>query len=164
MATLTEVLESPTRKQAVLDDAGRLLDAEVQARSGLTGMGVKAGFAAVKAVKPGIVPELLESLVPDFCRALDPLLAGRAPDGPSVSAFLSSRPGEVAQALLAVTDARAEKTTHKSLLSVYRKLRPVAQKQVEQSVPGLAKLVETHLTRHEAALAAAAAPPATPAA
>ena len=154
MATLTEVLADDARRRAVLEDSARLLDSEVASRSGLTGMGVKAGFAAVKAVKPGIIREVLDSLVPDFCRALDPLLANRPPDGPGVAAYLESRPSEVARALLAVTDARAEKSTHKVLVGTYRKLRPLAEKQVEQSLPGLARMVERHLKAAESSPAA----------
>ena len=41
--------------------------------------------------------------------------------------------------LLAVTDARAQKTTHKTLLSAYNKLRPQAEKHVTSAVPRVAQ-------------------------
>lgn len=143
---LSSVLSNPETRRALVRDAETVLDEEVSSRGGLTGMGIKAAFAMVKAIRPGIIPDTLDDLLPEFARALDPLLAQRPqPGGQGVAAFLEARSSQVANALLAVTDARAQRTSHKTLLSGYNKLRPMAEKQVAQSVPRLAKLVERHL-------------------
>jgi hypothetical protein len=144
---LSAVLSNPDSRRALVRDAEVMLDEEVASRGGLTGMGIKTAFAMVKTIRPGFIGEVLGDLLPDFATALDPLLAQRPEAGSQgVAAFLEARPGEVANALLGVTDARARRTTHKSLLSAYNKLRPIAEKQVSQSVPRLAKLVERHLS------------------
>jgi hypothetical protein len=145
--SLSAVLANPESRRALVRDAEVMLDEEVSSRGGLTGMGIKAAFAMVKAVKPGIIPEVLEGLLPEFATALDPLLAQRPQGGPGVAAFLESRSGDVVNALLAVTDKRAQRTTNKTLTGGYNKLRPMAEKQVAQSVPRVSRLVETHLAR-----------------
>lgn len=143
---LSAVLADPTRRRTVMRDAEQMLDDEVASRGGLSGMGIKAAFAMVKAVKPGIIGEVLESLLPDFAKGLDPILAQKPEQTPAgVGAYLESRTDDVVKALLAVTDERARRTTHKTLLSAYNKLRPIAEKQVAQSVPRLSKLVEKHV-------------------
>jgi hypothetical protein len=144
---LSAVLSNPDSRRALIRDAGTMLDDEVASRGGITGLGIKAAFTMVKAIRPGIIEEVLEGLMPEFAKALDPVLAQRPQgSGPGVAAFLEARTNDVVQALLGVTDARARKTTHKSLLAGYQKLRPIAEKQVAQSVPRLARLVEKHLT------------------
>lgn len=157
MPNLSDVLQQPDRRAEVLRDAARLLDEEVAARGGVTGLGVKAAFAMVKAVKPGIIPEVLESLMPDFAKALDPILEAKPASGPGTAAYLQSRTNDVVQALLGVTDERARRSTHPTLTKAYQRLRPMAEKQVAQSVPGLSRLVEKHLP----APAAPAAAPTT---
>ena len=67
---------------------------------------VKAGYAAVKGVKPGFIKHTVEHLLPEFAEKLDPVWA----DAVKTSApgnFMVSNKGRVADALLAVTDARA---------------------------------------------------------
>jgi hypothetical protein len=157
MPTLSDVLQHPERRTAVLRDSARLLDDEVAARGGVSGLGVKAAFGMVKAVKPGIIAEVLESLLPDFAKALEPLLAARPPEQ-RVGAWLELKTPEVVQALLSVTDERAKRSTHATLTKAYTRLRPMAEKQVAQSVPGLARLVD----RHVEALASVPAPAAAP--
>ncbi|MGA9523885.1 MAG: hypothetical protein WBV82_20660 [Myxococcaceae bacterium] len=144
---LTAVLSNPESRRAMAKDAEVMLDEEVASRGGLTGMGIKTAFAMVKAIRPGFIGEVLNDLLPEFGAALDPLLAKRPDSGsPGLAAWLEQRPAEVANALLGVTDTRARRTSHKTLLSAYNKLRPIAEKQVSQSVPRLAKLVERHVS------------------
>lgn len=142
--TLTEVLQNPDQLRRIVQDATSVLDAEVHDKSGLTGMAVKAAFGIVKAVKPGIIPEVIEGLLPDFAKKLDPLIEQK-PAGTSFAAFFGTRTNDVVQALLAVTDERAKKTTHKTLLGAYQKLRPQAEKHVAAAIPRVAGLVERHV-------------------
>lgn len=149
--TLSEVIGEPDRLQRVVSDAKQVLDAEVAGKSGLTGLAVKGAFGVVKAVKPGIIGEVIEGLLPDFARVLDPIIADK-PDGESLESFLCSKPTEVVSALLSITDDRANKSSHKTLVGAYKKLRPQAEKHVGAAVPRVAKLVDKHVG--EAAVAA----------
>jgi hypothetical protein len=145
MPSLTEVLSDPARLKAAVADATVMLDQEVADKSGLTGLGIKAAFGVVKAVKPGIIPEVFEHLLPQFATNLDPILAQR-PEGTTVSAYFGQRTNDVVNALLKVTDDRAKKATNQTLVSAYMKLRPTAEKHVSAGVPRLSRLVEKHLT------------------
>src|SRR5690242_9550291 len=55
MATLAEVLTSDAKKAAVVDDCCTLIDQEVSDKGGLSGIAIKAGYSAVKGIKPGFV-------------------------------------------------------------------------------------------------------------
>lgn len=149
--TLSEVVQSPDRLPRIVSDAQQVLDAEVAEKKGLTGIAVKGAFGVVKALKPGIIGEVIESLLPDFARVLDPIIATK-PNNQSLDSFLRSKESEVVAALLSITDDRAKKTTHKSLVGAYNKLRPQAEKHVGAAVPRVAALVDRHVG--EAAVAA----------
>jgi hypothetical protein len=154
MVSLSEVVEQPERRRAVVQDAERVLDQEVSDKSGLGGMAVKAAFAMVKALKPGIIPEVIDGLLPDFARALQPILSQRGP-GQKPSEVMASKPDAVVQALLGVTDERAKKTTHQTLLKAYQKLRPSAEKQVAAALPRVGALADRHILPLEQAEAKA---------
>jgi hypothetical protein len=149
MALMADVVKDPARLKAAVADAAVMLDQEVADKGGITGLGIKAAFGVVKAVKPGIIPEVLEHLLPMWAEKLDPLLAQK-PAGTSVSAFLLQRQSDVVNALLSVTDDRAKKATNQTLVSAYNKLRPTGEKHVSAGVPRLSKLVEKHLAAAEA--------------
>ena len=51
----------------------RVVDEEVAAKGGLSGIAVKAGYAAVKSIKPGFIGQVVEKLLPEFAAQLDPL-------------------------------------------------------------------------------------------
>jgi hypothetical protein len=50
----------------------------------------------------------------------------------------------VADALLAITDRRAENAQRQVIKSMYEKLRPTAKKHVEAAAPRLGDLVDKH--------------------
>ena len=59
---------------------------------------------------------------------------------------MTARSGDVAEDLLAVTDARAETTRHKTAKKYYFKHRDKAKDNVIEAVPELSKLIERHLS------------------
>ena len=50
----------------------------------------------------------------------------------------------VADALLAITDKKAERSTNGVVKSAYGKLRGMAKSNVESAIPGLAKIVSNY--------------------
>lgn len=141
---LSEVIENPTRRNALVTDCATLVEQEVGDKSGLSGMAVKAVFGVVTKLKPGILHDVLQNLLPRFAEALEPVLS-RRPDGVGAGAWIQQNSNEVVQALLGVTDARAAKTEHGALRSSYEKLRPTGEKHVAAAIPRLAKLFDKHL-------------------
>ncbi|GLY67587.1 DUF6918 family protein [Amycolatopsis taiwanensis] len=143
--TLKEILLDSSRRPAVVSDLETLVDEEVSDKGGVSGAVIKTGFAAVKKIKPGIIGSAIETLLDDFTASLEPFYANfRSTGGGDFGAYLSSRSDEAADALLSVTDARAEKSSRDSIKKVYGKLRPNGKKNVEEALPRLGKLIDKH--------------------
>jgi hypothetical protein len=145
MATLKELLGTPPKRQAVVDDACRVLDAEVDDKSGLSGLAIKAAFGVIKNVQPGFVPQVVDSLLDEFLGAFEPLHARAVAAGKSPGAELKASASQAAEALLAITDARAQSAQRAVVQKTYEKLRPTAKKHVEAAMPRVADLLERQL-------------------
>ncbi len=143
-ATLVEVLRDPAKLAAVARDGARLVDEEVAARTGLRAAALKAGYATVKAIKPGVIEESLAALLPSFAPAVDPHWARAVATG-DARRYFRERAGEVAESLLAVTDAKADRAKNRVMKKVYQALRGQALAQTTQSVPRLPELIERHV-------------------
>lgn len=143
--TLKEILLDSTRRPAVVSDFEGLVDAEVSDKGGVSGAVVKTGFAAVKKIKPGIIPAAVDTLLDDFTGALEPFYGDyKAKGGNDFGAYLVGRSDEASDALLSVTDSRAEKSSRDSIKKVYSKLRPNGKKNVEEALPRLGQLIDKH--------------------
>ena len=143
MGTLRDKLSDDATRQRVVGDAIKVIDAEVSDKGGLGGMAIKAAYAMVKGIAPGILQKLLNGLLPDFLDALQPFADKAAQGNVDFKQSILQQPSVVANALLSVTDARAVKADAGALKKGYEKLRPTAQKHVEQALPRLADLVKS---------------------
>jgi hypothetical protein len=142
MGTLREKLGNGEGRAKVIDDAIKMIDAEVSDKGGLGGLAIKGAYAMVKGIAPGIMPKLLNGMLDDFLDALSPFYDDAKQKGADFKQSVLQKPSEVANALLAVTDMRAEKSAAGPLKKGYEKLRPTAQKHVEQALPRLADFVK----------------------
>jgi hypothetical protein len=143
MGTLREKLGNGGSREKVVEDGVRMIDAEVSDKGGLGGLAIKGAYAMVKGIAPGIMPKLLNGLLDEFLDALSPFYDEAQQKGVDFKQSVLQKQSDVANALLAVTDRRAEKSTAGSLKKGYEKLRPTAQKHVEQALPRLADFVKT---------------------
>jgi hypothetical protein len=153
MPTLNDILGGPGVRTQVIADCERIIEEEVSSK-GLLGMPIKAAYAIVKAVKPGFVPEVIDHLLDDFARRLDPIYQQAKSRNEPVTAHFNARPGEVAEALLAITDERSQRTKNNMIKTTYEKLRPTGKKHVEAAVPRISRLVD----KYDKTVAPAAAP------
>jgi hypothetical protein len=144
MASLTETLTNDTKKTAVIEDCCSLIDAEVADKGGISGLAIKAGYAAVKGIKPGFIKHAVEDLLPEFSKALDPLYQEAQQGGKPVAAHFSANASRAAGALLAITDAKVRHSKSSLIKGTYEKLRGTAMKNVESAVPRLGALVAKH--------------------
>jgi hypothetical protein len=145
MPTLASYLTDPSRRDRVLDDCMRLVDEEVGAKGGLSGIGIKAAFAIVKKIKPGFVRGAMNAMLDDFARNLDPLFQEHLAKGGSLVDHFVDKKGTVAEALLSITDGRAQRASSGTAKGAYERLRPTAKKHVEEAVPRLARMIEQHV-------------------
>ncbi|QRK07242.1 hypothetical protein JQX13_45580 [Archangium violaceum] len=144
MASLTETLTNETKKTAVIDDCCALIDAEVADKGGISGLAIKAGYSAVKGIKPGFIRHAVSDLLPEFAAALDPLYQEAKTGGKPVAAHITSNSGRAADALLAITDGKVRNAQSGLVKGTYEKLRGTAKKNVEAAVPRIGKLIEKH--------------------
>lgn len=139
--TLKAALLDSSKRPQVVEDLGQMIDDEVDDK----GIAIKSGYGVVKKVKPGIISDAVDSLLDEFTEKLEPFYADYAASGSgSFGDHLSSRSSEVADALLSVTDARAERSSRESIKKVYDKLRPSGKKNVEEALPRLGAVIEKH--------------------
>ncbi len=144
MSSLSDVLTGPEKKAAVIEDCLALIDAEVGDKGGLSGLAIKAGYGAVKGIKPGFVRQAVTDLLPEFATALQPIYDEATTASKAVPDHFAANSERVADALLAITDARAARSKHKIVKGTYDKLRSSAKKNVEAAIPRLAKMIEKH--------------------
>lgn len=143
MASLKEQLGAGQKREQVIEDAIKVLDAEVADKSGLTGLAVKGGYKVVQGVRPGFVRDVVSGLLDDFLDSMDPLYQEAKQKGRPAGAFLLDNKSRLADALLGVTDRKAARADG-MLKKAYEKLRPLAKGQVEAAAPRLAQLLEKH--------------------
>lgn len=141
---LNDVLSDEAKRASIVEDICRLVDTEVGKQRGISGIAVKAGYKLVQGVKPGFVRNVVQALLPEFAAALEPIREQAVAQGQTVGGYFTAHTQEVAEALLAVTDSRAQKSEHGSVKGAYGKLRGSARKNVESAVPGLGEIIEKY--------------------
>ncbi len=107
MPTLSDMLGVEPNRGAVVEDACRVLDQEVSDKSGLGGLAIKAAYGVIKGIKPGFVREVVDGLLDEFLKSLEPFYQDALARGAKPSVVLQSNASGVADALLAVTDGKA---------------------------------------------------------
>lgn len=144
MSTLEEKFEEANR-DAIVQDVVDLIDEEVHSKSGLTGMALKGGYKAVRRLKDGIIEEAADALLDDFTQALAPMYEDYLDSHESTfEAYLDSHRSEACEALLSITDEKAEEADNQSLRKIYNKLRGQAERQVKEALPGVGAIVDKH--------------------
>ena len=142
MSNLVEVLGGPPKRESVIAECVALIDAQVKQK----GFVIKSAYATIKAIKKKFVPEVVDALLDDWLGKLQPHYDKWAQTKPSGFAdYMISRSEDVAEDLLSVTDARAEKTSHTTAKKMYARLRDSAKKNVVEAVPELSRMLERHL-------------------
>ena len=144
MSTLTEILTDEAKQPEILADCCKLIDEEVKDKGGISGLAIKAGYGAVKGVKPGFVEGAVKDLLPEFAKALEPIYQDAKTQNKSVGDFFAANSARVADALLTITDAKASRAKSGVAKGAYEKLRGSAKKNVEAAVPRLGKMIEKY--------------------
>lgn len=144
MATLRELLGTKDKRPALITDALRVLDAEVDDKGGLGGIAIKTAYRVVNGISPDFLRQVVDHLLDEFLDALDPIYQEALGRSVPPARHLRAQPGRVADALLAITDARAARSQTPVIKGTYQKLRSGAKKHVEAAVPRLADLFERH--------------------
>jgi len=139
----SDILNDPNKQAAVVADCLKLIDQQVNAKSGMGGMVWKTAYGAVNGVKPGYIEGAVDRLLPECLTALESMWSEGVQAGDPV-AYLNQNSSRAADALLSITDARIEKTSNGIVRGSYKQLRGSAKSEVEAAVPGIAKIIAEH--------------------
>lgn len=138
--SLTPLLE--TDRPAVVADLVEVIDAEVADQKGLSGAAVKTAYAAAQKVKPGVVANATNQMLPDFLAALAPFWDSK-PAGVGFGEHLAANGDAAAEALLTVTDDQAD-SARPALAKAYGSLRGKAKNYVIAALPRVGAAIERH--------------------
>ena len=140
--SLNAILLGPDTRPQVIADCFTLIDQEVSAMSGISGTAVKVAYKTVNAFMPGHVRFMVKTLLPEMVVKLEPYWADfSASGGSQFGDYLAKRGEQVADALLAVTDARAADSGRPVIIKAYRSVRNSAARHVEAALPRVGDLV-----------------------
>ena len=144
-ATLQEILLAPDTRPHVTADCLTLIQQEVSAKSGVSGTAVKLAYKAASTLKPGYLQSTVDSLIPDMADKLQPYWADFTASGASgFGDYLAKRSDEVSEALLSVSDARAQVSSRRVIIKAYRAVRGGAAKHITAALPAVGALVEKY--------------------
>ncbi|MCC6750747.1 MAG: hypothetical protein IT371_24030 [Deltaproteobacteria bacterium] len=146
MKDLRTIASDPEKRKTLIKDCVELLDSEVKSKTGLSGIAVKTAYGLVKAIKPGVVEESFDNLLDDFTEVLQSYFQKYQEEGSrgTVEAYLAARSADVAESLLGITDRRAAKSSSRTMVKAYEKLRPKGKTHVESAVPRMGRMIEKH--------------------
>ena len=143
--TLDQTLLAPDIRPDVVADCLTLIDQEVSAKSGISGAAVKLAYKTAKTFARGYLQQTVENLLPDFVAALEPYWADFTASGAAgFGDYLVKRGDEVAESLLAVTDARAKMSDRAVIIRAYGTVRGGASKNITAALPNVGTLVEKY--------------------
>ncbi|MEA5466023.1 DUF6918 family protein [Leptothoe sp. PORK10 BA2] len=140
---LSEKIQDQAVRANIAADCAKLIDKQVAAKGGLSGMAMKTAYGVIKGVGAGYIPGAIERLLPDACKALEPMWQEGTATGDPVQ-FLSDHSERTADSILSVTDARIANTNNGVVSATYKKLRKSVKNDVEAAVPDLAQILSSH--------------------
>jgi hypothetical protein len=141
-ATLHEILLSPQNRPQVVADCNALIEHEVSEKSGISGAALKLAYKTASTFAPGHVRHIIGTLLPTMADNLQPFWADfNASGGADFGDYLAKRGDEVAEAMLAVTDARAAASGRPVIVKAYRTVRGGAAKHIHAALPQVGDLV-----------------------
>ena len=141
--SLNDYLSDAAVQENVIADCRQLMDDQVAAKKGIGGIAIKTAYKVIKGLGPDYLSKAIAGLLPPICTALDPIWQEGIQNGDPVS-HLSENKSQTADAVLSVTDVRIEQSSNKPVKGAYSKLRKSVKGDVEEAIPGLAKIIGTY--------------------
>jgi hypothetical protein len=140
---LIDKFSDHTVQANLIADCAKLVDEQVAAKSGLSGLALKAAYNVVKGVEPSYITGAIQRVLPEAILALEPMWDEGLKMGSPVQHLIQNR-SRTADTLLSITDARIEKAQNGVVRASYGKLRKSVKSDVEEAVPSFAKLLANY--------------------
>lgn len=142
---LTKKIKDTAVRNGIVTDCTHLIDEQVNAKSGFSGIALKATYGVVKGVGGDYIPGAIKRLLPETMAALDPIWNEGIQAGNPVS-YLSRHCDRTADIILSTTDARISKNGGGIVGASYNKLRKSVKQDVVSAVPELARIIDKHVS------------------
>ncbi len=139
---LTNKTQDKATRAAIAADCTQLINQQVSAKGGLSGMALKTAYKVVNGISADYVPGALMRLMPETLTNLDPIWEEGIQAG-NPAAYLSEHSDRTADAILAATDARIARSEG-VIKTTYNRLRKSVKSDVVTAVPGLAAILQKH--------------------
>ena len=141
---LTQKTQDRSTRAAIAADCTQLIDQQVSAKGGLSGIALKTAYKVVQGISSDYIPGALMRLMPETFSNLDPLWEeGLQAGDPAV--YMSEHSDRAADAILAATDDRIARTGQGVISATYKRLRKSVKSDVVAAVPGLAAILRKHV-------------------
>ena len=140
---LTSKTQDEIIRARIAADCAQLIDQQVSAKSGLSGLALKATYGVVKGIGADYIPGAIKRLLPETCTALDPIWTEGLQKGDPV-AHLSQNKERTADVILSATDTRIANNGSGLIKASYNKLRKSVKGDVAAAVPELAQILSKH--------------------
>ncbi|MBE9063736.1 hypothetical protein [cf. Phormidesmis sp. LEGE 11477] len=141
---LIQKTQDKATRSAIAADCTQLIDQQVSAKGGLSGMALKTAYKVVKGISADYIPGALTRLMPETFANLDPIWAEGKQAGDPV-AYMSEHRDRTADAILAATDDRIARAGQGVISTTYNRLRKSVKSDVVAAVPGLAAILQKHV-------------------
>lgn len=144
-ATLHDILTAPETMPNAVKDGIALVDGQISDKSGISGAAIKLAYKTVTTFSPDHIQYMVFTLLPQIAEKLQPYWDDFRADGGGVFGdYLAKRGDEVSEALLTITDARAEGSSRPVIVKAYKSVRGSAAKNVQAALPDLGALVQKY--------------------
>jgi hypothetical protein len=149
ISNLPDILQADGAKERLTADCQALIDQELSAKSGVSAAALKVAYKVVTTFAPGYYQTMVGNLTPSLLTQLQPFwadfhAAGGAGTFGDYLVARNANNGEVAEALLAVTDRLAKGSERAVIVKAYNTVRGGAGKHVEAALPNVGALVEKY--------------------
>lgn len=137
---LSEQIQDKEVRLNIAEDCVKLMDNQVEAKTGITGILFKTLYKGIKSISPNYVQKAIFGLIPPVSQAINPLWDEGKEKGNPVT-YLQNNPTLTTNTILSVTDERIKKAQNKIIKVSYEKVRNFLQDEIEQVVPQLAEIL-----------------------
>lgn len=143
MSNLHDILlTEDTRTNLVADLAG-LANNTIAAKKGMKGTLVRAGIKTLNGIKPGFMQKMINKLLPDIIKAVEPNIQQWDRSKPLGDVLEADKEGVVERILSAVDNMT--KNSRGLVQSTYKKLRPTVGEDVTQTLPELGDIFSRYV-------------------
>jgi hypothetical protein len=140
--TVQEILLASDVRPQVVNDCLVLIDQEVSEKSGASGAALKIAYKTASTFASGYLRSKVDTLLPDLADVLQPYWADFSTSGGSeFGDYLSKRGDDVAESMLAVSDAHAANSDRPVIIKAYQAVRGGAGRHIQAALPQVGKLV-----------------------